>query len=98
MAIREQQSVPHGKLVPYKSYIYVIKIFKLINKLKIMTLFYLHLAWLNYGLDVLNIFHAYRSANIFNECLCVVLGQSLWLDEIASVTMGSCTSKILNEF
>ena len=30
MAIQEQHSVPHGKLVAYKSYIYVIKIFKLV--------------------------------------------------------------------
>ena len=31
--------------------------------------------WPNYGLDVLNITHAYRSGNTFNECLCVVLGE-----------------------
>ena len=43
-------------------------------------------------------YHAYRSGNTFNERLCVVLEQSLWLDEIPSVTMGSCKSKILNEF
>ena len=44
-------------------------------------------------------YHAYRSGNTFNECLCVVLEQNLWLiDEISSVTMGSCKSKILNEF
>ena len=39
-------------------------------------------------------YHAYRSGNTFNECLCVVL----MCDEIPSVTIGSCKSKILNEF
>ena len=34
--------------------------------------------WPNYGLDVLNITHAYRSGNTFNECLCVVWEKSLW--------------------
>ena len=43
-------------------------------------------------------YHAYRSGNTFNECLCVVMEQSLWIDEIPSITMGSCKSKILNEF
>ena len=44
-------------------------------------------------------YHAYRSGNTFNECLCVVLGQICGsLDEIPSVTMGSCKSKILNDF
>ena len=43
-------------------------------------------------------YHAYRSGNIFNECLCVVLGQTCGsLDEIPSVTMGSCKSSILNK-
>ena len=32
VAIRDQHSVPHGKLVAYKSYIYVIKIFNLIAR------------------------------------------------------------------
>ena len=44
-------------------------------------------------------YHAYRSGNTFNECLCVVLVQICGsLDEIPSVTLGSCKSKILNEF
>ena len=47
------------------------------SKRKIMHVLYLHLAWPNYGLDVLNI--AYGSGNTFNECLCVVLEQNLWL-------------------
>ena len=38
-------------------------------------------AWPNYGLDVLmfRCYHAYKSGNTFNECLCVVLEQNLWL-------------------
>ena len=27
-------------------------------------------------------YHAYRSGNTFNECLCVVLEQNLWLDHL----------------
>ena len=38
--------------------------------------FYIHFVWLNYGLNVLNITHTYRCGN---TCLCVVLGQNLWL-------------------
>ena len=47
--------------------------------------FYTHIAWSNYGLDVLNI-----AQTIFVTCDS--------LDEILSATMGSCKSKILNEF
>ena len=44
-------------------------------------------------------YHAYRSGNTFNECLCVVLEKICSsLDEIPSVTIGSCKSKILNKF
>ena len=44
-------------------------------------------------------YHAYRSGNTFKECLCVVLEKICGsLDEIPSVTMGSCKSKILNDF
>ena len=45
------------------------------SKRKIMQVLYLDLAWPNYGLDVLNI----TMHNTFNECLCVVLEQNLWL-------------------
>ena len=48
--------------------------------------FYIHIAWSNYGLDVLNIAQTY----LFVTCDS--------LDEILSATMGSCKSKILNEF
>ena len=37
-------------------------------------------------------YHAYRSGNTSNECLCVVL------EQIPSLTMGSYKSKILNKF
>ena len=47
---------------------------------------YMHIAWSNYGLDVLNIAQTYL----------FVTSDSL--DEILSDTMGSCKSKILNEF
>ena len=43
-------------------------------------------------------YHAYRSGNTFNEyvwCWSKVCGS---LDEIPSVTMGSCKSKIVNVF
>ena len=50
----------------------------LISKLKLQHSLSIS-AWPNYGLDVLNIIHAYRSGNTFNECLCVVLEQNLWL-------------------
>ena len=39
-------------------------------------------------------YHAYRSGNTFNECLCV-LEQSLWLDEIPSVIMEVVKVKFL---
>ena len=61
--------------------------------------FYLHLAWPNYGLDVLNItMHTemvIHSMNAYVWCWSKICGS---LDEIPSVTMGSCKSKILNEF
>ena len=41
-------------------------------------------------------YHAYRSGNTFNECLCMVGAKSV--AQIPSVTMRSCKSKILNEF
>ena len=47
--------------------------------------FYMHIACSNYGLDVLSIAQTY----LFVTC------DSL---EILSATMGSCQSKILNEF
>ena len=48
--------------------------------------FYTHIAWSNYGLDVLNIAQTY----LFVTCDS--------LDEILSATMGSYKSKILNQF
>ena len=66
---------------------------------KIMHVLYLHLAWPNYGLDVLNItMHtevAINSMNAYVWCWNKICGS---LDEIPSVTMGSYKSKILNEF
>ena len=66
---------------------------------KIMHVLYLHLAWPNYGLDVLNItMHtevAIHSMNAYVWCWNKICGS---LDEIPSVTMGSYKSKILNEF
>ena len=61
---------------------------------------YLHLAWPNYGLDVLNVtMHtevAIHSMNAYVWCWSKACGS---LDEMGSlVTMGSCKSKILNEF
>ena len=44
-------------------------------------------------------YHAYRSGNTFNECYVWCWNKICGsLDEIPSVTMGSCKSKILNEF
>ena len=66
---------------------------------KIMHVLYLHLAWPNYGFDVLNItMHTEvvtHSMNAYVWCWSKICGS---LDEIPSVTMGSCKSKILNEF
>ena len=57
---------------------------------------YGHFAQLNYDLHVFNIVQPYRCGH---TCLCVVLGKTCGsLDEIPSVTMGSCKSKTLNEF
>ena len=69
------------------------------SKRKIMHVIYLHLAWLNYRLDVLNI-------TMHTEVVIHSMNANVWcwskicvsLDEIPSVTMGSCESKILNEF
>ena len=64
-----------------------------------MHALYLHLAWPNYGLDVLNTtMHTevvIHSMNAYVWCWSKICGS---LDEIPSVTMGSCKSKILNEF
>ena len=69
------------------------------SKRKIMHVLYLHLAWLNYGLDVLNItMHTevvIHSMNAYVWCCIKICGS---LDEIPSATMGSCKSKILNAF
>ena len=69
------------------------------SKRKIMHVLYLHLAWPNYGLDVLNItMHTevvIHSMNAYVWCWSQICGS---LDEIPSVTMRSCKSKILNEF
>ena len=60
---------------------------------------YLHLGWPNYGLDVLNItMHTevvIHSMNAYVWCWSKICGS---LDEIPSVTMGNCKSKILNNF
>ena len=56
------------------------------------NILYLHLAWPNYGLDVLNItMHTEMVIHSMNAC--VVLEQNLWLTEIPPVTMGSCKVK-----
>ena len=59
---------------------------------------YLHLAWPNYGLDVLNItMHTevvIHSMNAYVWCWSKICGS---LDEIPSVTMGTCKSKILKD-
>ena len=59
---------------------------------------YLYLAWPNYGLDGLNItMHievVIHSMNAYVCCWSKICGS---LDEIPSVTMISCKSKILNE-
>ena len=69
------------------------------SKRKIMHVLYLHLAWPNYGLDVLNITMyievVIHSMNAYVWCWSKICGL---LDEIPSVTTGSCKSKILNEF
>ena len=69
------------------------------SKRKIMHVLYLHLAWPNIGLHVLNItMHievVIHSMNAYVWCWSKICGS---LDEIPSVTMGSCKSKILNEF
>ena len=69
------------------------------SKRKIMHVLCLHLAWSNYGLDVLNItIHTdvvIHSMNAYVWCWSKICGS---LNEIPSVTMGSCKSKILNEF
>ena len=64
-----------------------------------MHVLYLHPAWPNSGLDVLNItMHAevvIHSMNAYVWCWSKICGS---LDEIPSVTMGSCKNKILDEF
>ena len=69
------------------------------DKAKIIIFFNLHLAWPNYGLDVLNItMHTevvIHSMNAYVWCWSKICGS---LDEIPSVTIGSCKSKIFNEF
>ena len=64
-----------------------------------MHVLYLHLAWPNYGLNVLNItMHTevvIHSMNAYMWCWRKICGS---LDEIPSVIIRSCTSKILNEF
>ena len=64
-----------------------------------MHVLYLHLAWPNYGLDGLNItMHrelVIHSMNAHVWCWGKIFGS---FDEIPSVKMGSCKSKILNEF
>ena len=57
-----------------------------------MHVLYLHLAWPNYGLDVLNItMHTevvlIHSINAYVWCWSKICGS---LDEIPSVTIGSC--------
>ena len=48
------------------------------SKRKIMHVLYLHLAWPNYGLDVLNI-TMHIEVVIHSMNACVVLEQNLWL-------------------
>ena len=61
-----------------------------------MHVLYLHLAWPNYGLDVLNItMHTevvIHSMNAYVWCWSKICGS---LDEISSVIMGSCKIKFL---
>ena len=68
------------------------------SKRKIMQVLYLHLAWPNYGSDVLNITMyievVIHSMNVY-VCWSKICGS---LDDIPSVTMGSCKRKILYEF
>ena len=64
-----------------------------------MQVLYLHLAWLNYGLNVLNI--TMHIEVVIQSMNAYVWGWSkicVSLDEIQSVTMESCKRKILNEF
>ena len=74
-----------------------VKMEKIMSKR--MHVLYLHLAWPNYDLDDLNItMHTevvIHSMNAYVWCWSKICGS---LDEIPSVTMGSCKSKILNEF
>ena len=67
------------------------------SKRKIMHVLYLHLAGPNYGLDVLNItMHTEVVIHSITAYMwCKICGS---LDEIPSVTMASCKSKILNQF
>ena len=68
------------------------------SKRKIMHVLYLHLAWSNYGLDVLNnIMHTEAVIHSLKACVWCwskICGSL----EIPSATMRSCKSKILNEF
>ena len=64
-----------------------------------MHVLYQYLAWPNYGLDVLNItLHAEVVIHSMNAYVCCWSKNYGSLDEIPSVTMGSCKGKILNEF
>ena len=40
-------------------------------------------------------YHAYRSGNTFNECLCVVLEQNLWLVKVKFLMNSNMTSTVL---
>ena len=66
------------------------------SKKNIMHVLYLHLEWPNYDLDVLNItMHmevVIHSMNAYVWCWSQLCGS---LDEIPSVTMGSCKRKFL---
>ena len=65
-----------------------------------MHVLYLHLAWPNYGLDVLN-----TSITMHTEVVIHSMNAYVWCwskicsscDEIPSVTMASCKSKILED-
>ena len=42
-------------------------------------------------------YHAYKSGNTFNECLCVVLEQNLWLtEEVKFLMKSNMTLTVLN--
>ena len=59
----------------------------------------LYLAWLNYGLDVLNItMHTEVVIHLMNACMCGVGAKSVAHLMKLHVTMGSCKSKIFDEF